>query len=704
MKPQLKPGTAPDTKPEPTLYTIEAANIRFDVCGTPVSTAFEDFYFSTDNGLQESEYVFIKANGLPERWLEPHSPSQPQANFVIAETGFGTGLNFLTSWNCFNQCRANNASATRQLHFISFEKYPLTKTDLTHALAQWSELSELSIQLIEQYPKLLPGCHRIMFNAPNQGSVILDLWFGDVKDTLPLLFHGKSGYVDAWYLDGFAPSKNADLWCPQVYQGMITLSKPGATLATFTAASIVRKGLQAAGFTIKKITGFGKKREMLTGSVLTKQPEPVVPPFYYRHTTKPFKPEPFKTANKPNKNIALIGGGIASAALCYSLAKRGFNITLYCKDAALAQGASQNKQAALYPLLQGSFDNLSEFYAQAYGYALTLYHQLLRQNLPFEHSFCGVLIQAFNDKVKQRQQSLIDNQLWPPSLLRPVTREQASDIANITLPQSGLYFADGGWINPESLINALLKASNALTTVDIQLNSEVTSLAQNNDQRWQLVIDGQTSAPFDQLVICSGHLASQFEQTQALALSPIRGQVSHLPATADTEKLATVLCYSGYITPAAGQQHSLGASFIKGDDHTDLRPKDHQKNVERLKECLSNHNWVDQLPIPDQGRAAIRCASIDHLPLAGAVPNYQQYREVYRDLWKGLRLHHYKLPPDYQNLFVLTALGARGLCSAPLCAEVLTAQICNEPYPVSQRVLNALNPGRGYIKALKRRT
>ncbi len=711
---------------------VKTADIHFDPSGAPVSSHFEDFYFSTDNGLQETQHVFINANHLPQRWLDHDGQT-----FVIGETGFGTGLNFLATLRTWldviqnqsqnqsqSQSKNPNDSSNKQLHFISFEKYPLTYDDLKKSLAQWPILADLTTQLLAQYPPALPGCHRLTFNqnavaqsAVNQSTVILDLWFGDIKDTLPQLFRRRHGTVDAWYLDGFSPGKNADMWSPEIYQAMMILSKPGATLATFTAASMVRKGLIAAGFNITKIVGFGKKREMLTGQVLDKPEVAVIPPFYYRHDNTSINAG-------TGKNVAIIGGGIASATLCYSLAKRGYDITLFCKDNALAQGASQNKQAALYPLLHADYDSLSEFYCHAYLYALRLYHDLLQKNHHFEHSFCGVLLQAFNDKVKQRQQSLIDNNLWPELLLRPVDATQASSIAGIGLTDSGLYFPAGGWINPGSLIDALLNAAKQLTTVDIQLNHEITSLSQrpsqqpsqsksksqNHSQGWQI---NQSATVFDQMVVCSGHLAGAFEQTKQLSLAPIRGQVSHMDSTEQTEKLATVLCYSGYLTPLttttqkgekpAKQQHCLGASFIKGDDSTEPRAIEHQKNRQRLAQCLGHHHWFDDLPVPTEGKAAIRCASIDHLPLVGAVPDYQQYANIYQDLWKGLRPHHYQLPPDYDNLYILTALGARGLCSAPLSAEILAAQINNEPYPVSTRVLNALNPGRGYVKRLKTR-
>jgi tRNA 5-methylaminomethyl-2-thiouridine biosynthesis bifunctional protein len=651
---------------------IQTAKMHFDDSGTPVCETYGDFYYSTDDGLRESQYVFIQGNQLPERWLE-----ETQSSFVIGETGFGTGLNFLATWLAFRAA----TKAPTQLHFISFEKYPLSTSDLNRSLANWPELDELSKLLINQYPNLLPGCHRLVFD---QGKVILDLWMGDIKDTLPQLFHGQSGFVDAWYLDGFAPNKNSDIWSNEVFQSIRALTKLNGTLATFTSARVVRNGLTEAGFTLAKITGFGKKRKMLTGQLIDK-PQPVlIPPFYFRHP------------NTAKKQVAIIGGGIASAQLCYSLAKRDYDITLFCKDESLAQGASQNRQGALYPLLHADDSSLSEFYAHAYMFAVKEYKQVLTQGFDFNHQFCGVLLQAYNDKIALRQQTLSDCKLWPSHLFTPMDAKQCSETANIALPDAGLYFPDGGWIDPRSLIDALIEASKQLTTVNLKFEEKITKLEQHNNGDWQI---GQST--FANVVICSGHLTNQFEQTKSLGLSSIRGQVSHLDAIDETDKLSTVLCYNGYITPALKGQHSIGASFIKGDSNTEIRDKEHHRNLERLQDGIGAPPWFDKLSVPTQGRASIRCASIDHLPMVGAVPNHQRYQQTYQYLWKGLKPQRYDFPPDYDNLFILTALGARGLCSAPLAAEILAAQMNNEPYPVSNRVLGALNPGRGFIKALR---
>lgn len=640
-----------------------------------MSEQFDDFYYSTDGGMSETEYVFLEGNRLLQRWTQHKSK-----HFVIGETGFGTGLNFLTTWFHYRQ-RLKNTEKLPRLHFISFEKYPIGQTDLQKVLDQWPQLAKLSKQLLKQYPKPLAGCHRMSFD---DGQVTLDLWLGDIQQTLTQLMTKQRGYVDAWYLDGFAPTKNTSMWHPQVIKGLVELSTQQATIATFTCARTVKDTLVAAGFTLNKRKGFGIKREMLTGCLERKPLLPKSIPFYYRHD------------NQADKSVAIIGGGIASAQMAYALAKRGYNITLFCKDAQLAQGASQNRQGALYPLLHAQYSPLSEFYSLAYIYALRQYHQLLEQGYDFPHDFCSVILQTFNEKTETRHNALTESKLWPPHLYRPMTAEQCSKLAGISLPFKGLHFAQGGWINPAGLINALLNAASELSSVQVRLNQPVQSLEPNANKGW---IIGQEH--FANVVVCCGHLSKTFSQTQDLPLSPIRGQISHLDESDNTKALGCVLCYNGYMTPTSNGQHSIGASFIKGDDNTEVRQIEHQRNLERMQKGLGNPVWLENVAPPKEGRAAIRCASIDHLPLAGSVPDFSAYRQTYQDLYKGLKPERYDTPPDYENLYILTGLGARGLCSAPLAAEIIAAQMSNEPYPASRRVLDALNPGRSYIKQLK---
>lgn len=218
---------------------------------TPLSQRHEDYYFSLKNGLEESHYVFLLANHLPSRFAGGNL-SQP---FVVVETGFGTGLNFLATWRAWQ----NIVGAKRPLHFISIEKYPLTKVDINKCLNCWPELADFSAELIECYPNLIPGQHQIHFHS---GEIRLTLIFGDVNTDL-----AKYGFeADCWFLDGFSPSKNPSMWTEQLFSLMAERSNENTTFSTFTAASLVRRWLEKAGFSVRKRPGFGAKREMIAGS------------------------------------------------------------------------------------------------------------------------------------------------------------------------------------------------------------------------------------------------------------------------------------------------------------------------------------------------------------------------------------------------------------------------------------------------------
>ncbi len=239
---------------------IQPANLEFNAEGTPVSRDFDDVYFSNDNGLEETRYVFLGGNRLPERFA-----SHPRPLMIVAESGFGTGLNFLTLWQAFDVFVRDNPDVTLQrLHFISFEKYPLKAEDLRLAHQRWPELAPWAHQLQAQWPSAFGGCHRLLLDG---GRVTLDLWFGDINELTRELDDSLNQQVDAWFLDGFAPAKNPDMWTQDLFNAMARLARPGGTLATFTSAGFVRRGLQEAGFTMRKSKGFGRKREMLTGEM-----------------------------------------------------------------------------------------------------------------------------------------------------------------------------------------------------------------------------------------------------------------------------------------------------------------------------------------------------------------------------------------------------------------------------------------------------
>ncbi|EIM35020.1 bifunctional tRNA (mnm(5)s(2)U34)-methyltransferase/FAD-dependent cmnm(5)s(2)U34 oxidoreductase [Enterobacter cloacae subsp. cloacae GS1] len=653
---------------------IQPANLEFNAEGTPVSRDFDDVYFSNDNGLEETRYVFLDGNHLGTRF-----PEHPRRLFVVTESGFGTGLNFLTLWQAFDCFRAAYPEATLQrLHFISFEKFPLTAHDLRLAHQRWPELAHWAEQLQTQWPPAIGGCHRLILD---DGRVTLDLWLGDINDLTDKLDDSMNQKVDAWFLDGFAPAKNPDMWSPHLFSAMARLARPGATLATFTSAGFVRRGLQEAGFTMRKTKGFGRKRDMLVGVMEQDLAIPAQAPWFARRAST-------------SREVAIVGGGIASALLSLALLHRGWQVTLYCADEAPATGASGNRQGALYPLLSSHDPALFQFFPAAFTFARRLYDSL---PVAFDHDWCGVTQLGWDEKSQQKITQMLSLGL-PETIAHAVTAQQVAETAGVDTGCGGIQYPLGGWLCPAELTSAAiaLGQSRGLT---VHYAHKVQSLSRT--AHWKLRFADGKEAQHASVVLANGHHITQFTQTASLPVYPVGGQVSHIPTAPELSKLRQVLCYDGYLTPQnpSNGHHCIGASYHRGETDMQYSEADQQQNRQRLVDCFPDASWAKEVDVSEgQARCGVRCATRDHLPMAGNVPDYDATLEVYQDLADNKETA--VNAPVYTELFMLGGLGSRGLCSAPLLAEVLAAQMSDEPVPLDRVTLAGLNPNRLWVRKL----
>ena len=654
---------------------IQSANLEFNSEGTPVSRDFDDVYFSNDNGLEETRYVFLGGNQIEVRF-----PLHPHPLFVVAESGFGTGLNFLTLWQAFDAFRRQHPDATLQrLHFVSFEKYPLKAEDLRLAHQHWPELATWAEQLQAQWPLPLAGCHRLLLD---DGRVTLDLWFGDINALTDTLDDSFNQQVDAWFLDGFAPSKNPDMWTPTLFAAMARTARPGGTLATFTSAGFVRRGLQEAGFTMRKSKGFGRKREMLIGEMREPLPNAARAPWFAR-------------TGSQVREAAIIGGGIASALLSLALLRRGWSVTLYCADDEPAQGASGNRQGALYPLLSAHDAALAQFFPAAFLYARRLYDAL---PVAFDHQWCGVTQLGWDEKSAQKIAQMLTLDL-PADIARAVSAQAVRDSIGLETGCGGIQYPLGGWLCPAQLTAGALALARQ-QGLNAHFGKTLSALARE-ESGWQLTFsDGQTAtAPC--VVLANGHNINQFTQTETLPVYAVGGQVSHIPTSDSLAKLNQVLCYDGYLTPQnpQNQQHCIGASYHRGAREMAFNAEDQQHNRQRLIDCFPQETWPLEVDVSaNDARCGVRCATRDHLPMVGNVPDYAATLAEYATLHESPETAI--SAPVYPELFMLGGLGSRGLCTAPLSAEVLAAQMSNEPLPLDATTLAGLNPNRLWVRKL----
>jgi len=670
------------------------AQVHFNESGTPVADHFDDVYFSNDSGIDETQHVFVAGNDLAERWQQWRNPT-----FVIAETGFGTGLNFLVAMRAFNEFRAANPDhPLKRLYFITTEKFPLPQQDMQRALEAFPALKNEAQALASLYPMGLEGCHRLHFD---NHSTTLDLWIGDVHELLPQWHSPANGLIDAWFLDGFAPSKNPDMWTDALFSQMARLSKTGTTFGTFTAAGVVKRGLAGVGFTIKKRNGFGRKRDMLTGvfnqdneNVQHKLRLPAGP--YYRYADD--------SLDKTSK-VAVVGSGLAAATACLALVKRGISTTLYFDGDTLASGASGNPQGGFYPQLHSEASIASRIQAHSFLYARQAYDHTIEHAKAcglsdVAHDFCGVIQLSFNDKVAERQNKLAAADVWPETLIKPADSKEVSDIANLALPYSGLYIGLGGWISPPQLVTAMIEEALQSGKLTLKPNHIYVSHEAVETTKQQVRIRFNLDSAENEEVITADHLilalgagAVNASDFNSLSLRPVRGQVEAIPTQMPIEQLNTVLCHKGYMTPVFEGRHALGSTYVKNDLSTDVRSDETEMNLATHEQALANTDIVQALQHDGKARAATRLGSPDHQPVVGALHNFDSLKEHYTMLGVGKPLTSAPVLPS-SVVSTLTCLGSRGLTTAPLMAEVLVSSLCKEPLPLSNDLLNAVNTSR----------
>ncbi|WP_448106792.1 bifunctional tRNA (5-methylaminomethyl-2-thiouridine)(34)-methyltransferase MnmD/FAD-dependent 5-carboxymethylaminomethyl-2-thiouridine(34) oxidoreductase MnmC [Pseudomonas azerbaijanoccidentalis] len=652
------------------------AQLDWDDQGRPYSRVFDDVYFSDKSGLDETRYVFIEQNRLAERFA-----ALPQGGrLVIGETGFGTGLNFLCAWQVFEQ----HAAAGARMHFVSVEKYPLSPADLQRALALWPELKVFADQLLAQYVAIHQGFQRLTLA---NGRVTLTLMIGDALEQLPQL----DAQIDAWFLDGFAPAKNPDMWTAELFVELARLAAPGSTISTFTSTGWVRRLLNAAGFKMKRTPGIGHKWEILRGEFLG-WPQEVLAP-------TPAKPWFARPAPLTGERRALvIGAGLAGCASAASLAARGWQVTLLERHADMAQEASGNPQGVLYLKLSAHGTALSQMIVAGFGYTRRQLEHLQRGT---DWDDCGVLQLAFNAKEAERQQQLAD--AFPEDLLQLLDQPQAQKLAGIGLDHGGLYYPEGGWVHPP----ALCQWQAAHPHIQMLTHHDVVEL-RKVDGQWQ-AWDGERLLASAPVVVLAGAAEIQrFSETADLPLKRIRGQITRLQQTPQSQALSTVVCAEGYVAPARLGEHTLGASFdFKSDDLTPTTAE-HLGNLAMLEEI--SHDLVIRLQVDNlepeslQGRAAFRCTSPDYLPIVGPVADSQLFAQSYAALSKDARQVPDIECPWLDGLYVNSGHGSRGLITAPLSGELLAAWLDNEPLPLPRSVAEACHPNRFALRRLIRRT
>jgi tRNA 5-methylaminomethyl-2-thiouridine biosynthesis bifunctional protein len=623
------------------------ATLVFRDNGTPFSPRYDDIYHSAVGGLAQAQYVFLQGNRLPERW-------QGRRIFTVLETGFGMGINFLMTWAAW---RADPARCER-LHFVSTEKHPFTRADLLAAYAATvadASIAGLGQTLADAWPMLVPGAHRLEFEG---GQVTLTLVLGDAAQTLPTLWLR----ADAFYLDGFAPAKNPELWTPAIFKSLARVAGDDATFATYTSAGDVKRALTQTGFEYRKIEGFGWKRAMLVGRF--------APRWRVRRHEPPAAPA------LRERHAIVIGAGLAGCAVIERLAARGWRVTSLERHGELAREASGNPAGVFHPMLSRDDSVASRITRAGFLYALQRWASLTQAGHRPTRGAEGLLQLASNEEEARMMAAALAAFDYPAGYVTPVGQAEAERIAKLPLAQGGWFFPRGGWIDPATLC-----------------------AAQCADDQWNVFdVSGQTVARAPVVIFANAHDAARVAGLRYAPTRSVRGQLTLLPA-GRVPSLGVPVVGEGYAVPLPDGVTLTGATYDIDDPERSLRPAGQIENLERLARMLPTlANTIDsQQAASLPGRVAFRCVTSDRLPMIGALADEQAAIHEAGRLRGAWPLDL----PRATGLYGAFAYGSRGLVWAGLGAELIASQIEGEPWPIERTLAEDLDPARFLLRALR---
>jgi tRNA 5-methylaminomethyl-2-thiouridine biosynthesis bifunctional protein len=653
------------------------AVLSFRDNGTPFSPLYDDIYHSAVGGLEQADHVFLRGNALPERW-------QGRRIFTVLETGFGMGINFLTTWAAWRA----DPSRCERLHFVSTEKHPFALADLRRAYAATiadPSIAALADTLANDWPMLVPGTHRLEFE---DGRVVLTLVFGDAEQSLPNL----RLRADAFYLDGFSPAKNPELWTLAIFKSLARLADEGATFATYTSAGDIKRALTQCGFEYRKVEGFGWKRAMLVGRF--------APRWRVRRHEPPSPLGALGPLTHGERHAVVIGGGLAGCALIERLAARGWRVTLLERHVSVAQDASGNPAGVFHPMISRDDSVASRVTRAGFLYALRRWTALERLGHAPLRGGSGLLQIAENADEARAMSEAIAALRYPPEFVTPVSADEAQKLAGTPLARGGWFFPHGGWIDPASLCAAQCAAAGDL--LERRFGVEAARLERSGDE-W-LVFDaaGDVLARAPVVIVANAHDAARIAGLRHAPTRSIRGQLTLLPPGA-APSLQLPVIGEGYAIPLPNGVTLTGATYELDDAETSLRAAGHLENIERVAQMLpafasvaargdaaaSGHALT--------GRVAFRCVTSDRMPMIG---NLADEALAARDAQRLRGAWPLDLP-RVDGLYSAFAYGSRGLVWAALGAELIASQIEGEPLPLERDLAEDIDPARFLLRALR---
>jgi tRNA 5-methylaminomethyl-2-thiouridine biosynthesis bifunctional protein len=663
---------------EPSFRSVQA-ELDWSAEGLPVSTRFSDVYYAREDALGESNHVFIEGSKLPQRWSGSPPDNTSNHCFVIAETGFGAALNFLLCWRLWRE-HSQKHTGWNRLHYLAMEQYPVSTGDLSKLHSLWPDLANYSATLRQWYRPDCSGWQRMLL-SPN---VCLDLYIGNATAELEKRSTSDQP-VDAWLLDGFTPDKNPDLWSDKLFQLMAKHSHAASSVATYSCAGHVRRGLQQAGFEVGKAPGFANKRHMLCGDRF--DPHKTV------SATEPFTAPWFRIprAKPKNRQAIIVGAGLAGCTTAWSLASRGWRVRVLEAGDTIGAGASGIPQLALRCRLFSQADWPAHFYLQAYGFACRFFRSIqLGGDSGWHETGVMQLSNAIN-KRKSLQASTVAS-LYPASIVQVDTGPESLQ----KFAADGAYwFAEGGWVDPVVLCNRLLSAKD----IEVRCGQSVQKL-QHDGEQWRLL--GEQEEELDAaavVILACGPQVANFHQTEALEYELTSGQCSVLQSNTALAALDSVLGGARTVFPAANGSHTVAATYRPAARLPVADADSDQENLTALAELLgvTTEDFTQC-----NSAVGLRANTRDRIPTIGQVPDFDIMKNQYAGLSQNANRQFDQHGHYHRGLYLSSGHGSNGLSTCPLAGEILASLINGDCLPVGQEIMSILNPSRFLIQDLKK--
>lgn len=651
-----------------TSFKIESPQLAWTEDGLPRSTAFDDIYYSDQDPLRESEHVFLHGCELERQW----SDASPLGHsFQVGEIGFGGGLNFLMTWSLWERHKANQLHPGR-LHYTAVEKYPLSPADMARLHERWPELKLFSARLLDCYKPVHQGLMRLKLGD----DITLDLVLDDAANWLATRATSNP-QIPAWFLDGFSPAQNEELWSLALFRLIATHSTSNTRLATYSSAGRIRRDLENAGFRVERTAGYGRKRHMLVAKGLTK-------PAATSPSSTPWFEIPRRECNE--RHAIVIGAGLAGCFTAYALAQRDWQVELLDAAAAVASGASGIPQLALRCRLFNASNSQARFFLQAYSYCLQILNTLSHEgDSPFRD--CGVLQMASAMNARQGLRAESVKQMYPTAI--------------VAVDEDGNFlFPGAGWVDSHALCTKLISHPRITFRGDCSIAEIDQAGSDPKRATWRLYDNhGKKVGESSVLVLSNGFDAARLIGSHNLPLQESLGQCSQFASTAELAANSRVLCDDKTLFPAMNGMHTVSATYRKAGEGLGIRAEDNARNQQALAEMLDLDR--DKIVLR-QSQVGSRCASPDRFPLVGPVPTFETMAHDFAELRRNARAKIDKTPHYQAGLFINTAHGSNGMCSIPLCAEFLASLIEGESSPLDRSMMATLNPARFLIQDLKK--